>query len=165
MSGKDIANMDLRQVAWADLLRTHAHLVRVIDAELVGKKLLPLDWYDVLLTLARAKGQKLKLSELADRVFLSRSGLTRLVDRLETAGLLARERCEDDRRVQFATLRPAAHDALQKTWPVYESLINEHFGRHMTDDDASVLHGVFSRVAPPPPEISEPVQVGILRRN
>lgn len=163
MASKPLPSLDLRQIAWADLLRAHAHLLRVLDAELVGKDLLPLDWYDVLLTLARSPGQRLRLNELADRVFLSRSGLTRLVDRLEKANLLKREPCPDDRRGHFAVLLPAAHTAMQKTWPTYEQLINQHFGRHLSDAEAQTFHDVFARIAPPPADVSGPVQVGVKR--
>jgi DNA-binding MarR family transcriptional regulator len=164
MAAKLLPSLDLRQIAWADLLRAHAHLLRMLDEKLVGQDLLPLDWYDVLLTLARAPGQRLRLSELADRVFLSRSGLTRLVDRLEKANLLKREPCPDDRRGHFAVLLPAAEVAMQKTWPTYEHLINQHFGRHLSDAEAATLHDVFARIAPPPAEVSEPVQVGVKRK-
>ena len=156
--------LDLRQSVWSDLLRTHAALLRRIDARLAEAKLLPVDWYDVLITLARSPGQKLRLSELADRIYLSRSGLTRLVDRLEKAKLLTREPCPDDRRGYFAVLLPAAHAAMQKTWPTYERLINEHFGRHLSEEEAATLHAVFTRIAPPPAEVSEPVQISVKQR-
>ena len=165
MASKPLPPLDLRQIAWSDLLRANAHLLRVLDAELASKDLLPLEWYDVLLTLARSPGQKLRLSELADRVYLSRSGLTRLVDRLEKADLLTREPCPDDRRGHFAVLLPAAHPAMQKTWPTYERLINDHFGRHLSDADAQTLHDIFARIAPPPAEMSGPVQIGVKTRT
>lgn len=165
MASNALPPLDLRQIAWADFLRAHAHMLKVIDVELARQDLLPLDWYDVLLTLARSPGERLRLNELADRVFLSRSGLTRLVDRLEKANLLKREPCPDDRRGHFAVLLPAAHEAMRKTWPTYERLINEHFGRHMSDAEATTLHEVFGRIAPPPAEASEPVQVGVRRKG
>jgi DNA-binding MarR family transcriptional regulator len=161
MDPKPAPPLDLRQVVWADLLRVHARVRQAIDAELVAGKLLPLDWYDLLLTVARSPGQKLRLSELAERVFLSRSGLTRLVDRLESAGLLGREPCPDDRRGHFAVLLPPAHAAMRKTWPTYQRLIAEQVGRHMSDEEAKTLHHVFARIAPPPPDVTGPVQVRV----
>ena len=84
--------------AWRGLLRVHASLTKALDAELMREHGLPLSSYEVLLFLADAPDGRLRMSDLADGVLLSRSGLTRLVDRMERDGLLRRERCEDDAR-------------------------------------------------------------------
>ncbi len=86
------------------MLRAHASLVRTLDAELAREHDLPLSSYEVLLYLNDADGGRTRMSELADSVLLSRSGLTRLVDRLERDGLLKRERCESDQRGLFAEI-------------------------------------------------------------
>src|SRR5919201_2367484 len=90
--------------AWRGLLRVHDHLTRTLDAELTSAHQLPLPSYEVLLFLARAENGRLRMSELADSVLLSRSGLTRLVDRLEREGLLERVRCRHDARGLFAAI-------------------------------------------------------------
>jgi DNA-binding MarR family transcriptional regulator len=92
--------------AWRGLLRAHAGLTRELDAELTREHDLPLSSYEVLLFLADAEDGRMRMSELADSVLLSRSGLTRLVDRLERQGLLKRERCESDARGLFAEITP-----------------------------------------------------------
>ena len=84
--------------AWRGLLRVHARLTKALDAELLREHDLPLSSYEVLLFLADAPDGRLRMAELAEGVLLSRSGLTRLVDRMEREGLLRRERCEDDAR-------------------------------------------------------------------
>src|SRR5689334_8419202 len=84
--------------AWSVLLATQATLVERIESALAAMELPPLAWYDVLWALERAEGGRLRMHELAQRVVLSRSNLTRLADRLEGAGLTLRERCPDDRR-------------------------------------------------------------------
>ena len=86
------------------MLRAHSALVRTLDAELVREHDLPLSSYEVLLFLNDAPDGRMRMSELADSVLLSRSGLTRLVDRLERDGLLRRERCESDARGLFAEI-------------------------------------------------------------
>jgi DNA-binding MarR family transcriptional regulator len=122
------------------------------------RSLLSLEHYDVLLCLKRAPGgeTRLRLSELAKAVTLSRSGLTRLVDRLEKAGLLRREACPSDRRGAFAVLTPKGSDALRRTWPAYARAIQEHFARHLSDEEAAVLARAFGRIlralATPGPE-------------
>jgi DNA-binding MarR family transcriptional regulator len=92
--------------AWRGLLRAHAALTRELDAELTREHDLPLSSYEVLLFLADSEDGRMRMSELADSVLLSRSGLTRLVDRLERDGLLKRERCESDARGLFAEITP-----------------------------------------------------------
>src|SRR5215216_7755794 len=84
--------------AWRGLLRVHSALVKALDAELLGAHDLPLTSYEVLINLQAAPGRRRRMAELADGVLLSRSGLTRLVDRMERDGLLVRRRCEEDQR-------------------------------------------------------------------
>ena len=100
------------------MLRAHAGLTRELDAELTREHDLPLSSYEVLLFLADAEDGRMRMSELADSVLLSRSGLTRLVDRLERQGLLKRERCESDARGLFAEITPEGRrvfDAARQT--------------------------------------------------
>ena len=104
--------------AWRGMLRAHAELTRELDAELAREHNLPLSSYEVLLFLADAPDGRMRMAELADSVLLSRSGLTRLVDRLEREGLLKRERCESDARGYFAELTPKGRrlfDAARRT--------------------------------------------------
>src|SRR5919199_1762785 len=93
--------------AWRGMLRIHAMLTKALDAELEAAHGLPLSSYEVLLHLGDAEGQRMRMSDLAATVILSRSGLTRLVDRLEREGLIARESCASDARGSFATLTAA----------------------------------------------------------
>src|SRR5918999_6567285 len=90
--------------AWRGLLRVHTALVRELDAELYAAHALPLSSYDVLIYLRSAPGKRLRMAELADSVLLSRSGVTRLVDRLEREGLITRDACVDDGRGCYAVL-------------------------------------------------------------
>ena len=103
--------------AWRAFLRAHAVLTEVLDRELQETLDLPLAFYDVLLNINEGDGQ-LRMHDLADRVMLSRSGLTRLVDRLQREGLLKRERCESDARGYFAEITPKGRrlfDAARRT--------------------------------------------------
>ena len=104
------------------------------------------DLYDVLLGLERAPEQRLRLSELADHVVRSRSGLTRLVDRLEKQGLLRRERCPEDRRGAYAVLTDAGREALGRAWPVYRDAIQRHFASHLQGKEAGVIRQALARV-------------------
>src|SRR6266545_4811090 len=89
--------------AWRAFLRAQAALIRTLDRELEAEQGLPITFFDVLVQLSQAGG-RLRMSELADAVLLSRSGVTRLVDRMVRAGLVRREACPTDRRSMYATL-------------------------------------------------------------
>ncbi|MBI1877180.1 MAG: MarR family transcriptional regulator, partial [Chloroflexi bacterium] len=110
---------DLQLAAWRGFIKSHATLIAAIDRQLVEANCLPLHWYDVLIELVEAPEQRLRMHELATRVVLSRSGLTRLIDRLEQEGLLRREPDSTDRRGAFAILTERGREALQQSWPVY----------------------------------------------
>jgi DNA-binding MarR family transcriptional regulator len=109
---------DEELAAWRGMLRAHAELTKELDAELAREHDLPLSSYEVLLYLADAPDGRMRMAELADSVLLSRSGLTRLVDRLQREGLLKRERCESDARGYFAEITPKGRrlfDAARRT--------------------------------------------------
>jgi DNA-binding MarR family transcriptional regulator len=139
---------ETRLAAWRGLLNAHAAVVAAIERDLAAAEgaYLPLTWYDVLLALVESPEHRLRLHELARRVVLSRSGLTRLVDRLEVAGLLRREPDSTDRRGAFAVLTEAGRDALRRTWPAYAAGIMEHFARHLSEAEARVIATALERV-------------------
>lgn len=137
---------EARLGAWRTFITAYAAVIERIERELASEDRLPLGHYDVLLALSEAPGRRLRMSELAQAVVLSRSGLTRLVDRLERAGLLRRERCDDDRRGCFAVLTGEGLKVLRRSWPVYARGIDEHFGRHLGDEEVRVLGESLGRV-------------------
>ncbi len=137
---------ELHLAAWRAFLNTHAVLTNRIDHELAAAKVLPLSWYDVLLVLYEAPGRRLRMHEIASAIVLSRSGLTRLIDRLEAEGLLFRERSGTDRRGAYAVLTDKGLVALRQAWPVYSRGIAEHFARFLSNEEASMLADVFQRV-------------------
>ncbi|MER3418594.1 MAG: MarR family transcriptional regulator, partial [Chloroflexota bacterium] len=98
---------DPRLGAWRAFLEAHARLARRLDDELRAGHGISLAEYDALLQLARAPGRRLRMNQLADRVILSRSGITRLVDRLVAAGLVERTTCSTDARGAEAVLTEA----------------------------------------------------------
>lgn len=144
--GMDTKLEQPRLIAWRSFLSAHAALINQIEHELQEAEVVALAWYDVLLALYEAPNQRLRMNELASAIVLSRSGLTRLVDRLEAEGLLTRERCGTDRRGAFAVLTDKGLAALRRTWPVYEKGIVEHFARYVSDEEVHVLTEVFQRV-------------------
>src|SRR5215212_10662860 len=100
--------------AWRGFLRVHSALAKQLDAQLEAEHDLPLSSYEVLISLRGADGRRLRMAELADRVLLSRSGMTRLVDRLERDGLLVRDTCSSDARGCYAVLTDAGDEMLAR---------------------------------------------------
>lgn len=137
---------DAGLAAWEAFILAHAAVVGRIDRDVSRHDVVSLTWYDVLVALANAPGHRLRLNELADRVVLSRSGLTRLVDRIEQAGLIRREPAPGDRRGAFAVLTREGAAAQRAAWPCYASAIARHFSRHLSDEEKLVLAKALRRV-------------------
>ena len=138
---KDLDSAELD--AWRTFITVHGVLIEMLDRELVAADCIPLHWYDVLVELVEAPERRLRMHQLAEQVVLSRSGLTRLVDRLEAAGLLTRERDGTDRRGAYAVLTEQGYQALRKAWPVYARGIRAHFARHLHEAELHTLtHGL-----------------------
>ena len=140
---------DWRVGIWRSFLRAHAGIVRELEHELVAETGLPLAWYDVLLQLAEAPKRRLRMAELADRVLLSRSGLTRLVDRLQAEGLVRRERSLDDARGTFTVLTLAGLDRLRAAAPTHLAGIQQHWLAHFDDLELRQLGELLGRLAGP----------------
>lgn len=136
----------LRNSTWRLFLTAHVRLLDRIEVKLKAADLPPLEWYDVLFTLKQSPEHRLRLNEVADKVLLSRSNLTRLVDRLEAADLLKRERCPSDRRGAFAVLTEAGAAMQQKMWAVYAEGIAEYFGSHLDDEEVKVIQQAMGRI-------------------
>jgi DNA-binding MarR family transcriptional regulator len=132
--------------AWRGLLRTHSALTKALDAELVRAHGLPLSSYEVLLFLADSPEGQMRMSELADGVLLSRSGLTRLVDRMQREGLLRRERCEDDARGWFASITPKGRELFTRARKTHLDGVRERFLSHFTRDELRSLAAFWERI-------------------
>lgn len=134
-------------VAWRQFLRAHATITRALEAELVAEQELSLASYDVLVQLAEAPGRQLRMTELADAVLLSRSGVTRLVDRLEKAGLVSRYPVETDGRGVSAGLTEAGLQRLRIASRTHLAGIATHFAARLAADDLAALERISRRLA------------------
>lgn len=142
--------------AWRAFLRAHATVVDRLDHELQAEQDLPLTWYEVLFHLERAPDHRLRLSDLASRLLLSRSGITRLVDRMVTAGAIERQACPTDRRGAFAALTPEGLTRLRQARPVHLRGIEEHFARHLRPEEVDLVRTVLERVVAAGAGVSAP---------
>ncbi len=134
--------------AWRGLLRAHAALVKALDAELEERQGLSLSSYEVLIFLRKAPGHRMRMSDIADQVLLSRSGVTRLVDRLERDGLLRRDTCSSDGRGCFAALTDRGRQTLDAVRPTHHAGVRERFLSHFSDAELALLTEFWERVAP-----------------
>jgi DNA-binding MarR family transcriptional regulator len=141
---------DQHLAAWRAFLKAHATIVDKIDRDLVAAERLPLSSYDVLIELYEAPERRLRMHELAERVVLSRSGLTRLVDRLEAEGLLVRDRSSTDRRGAYAVITVKGITALRRAWPVYAQGIMQYFAQFLSLEEAQVIEKAFERILEAP---------------
>jgi DNA-binding MarR family transcriptional regulator len=140
--------------AWRGLLRVHSALVKALDAELLAAHSLPLTSYEVLINLQAAPGRRRRMAELADGVLLSRSGMTRLVDRLEREGLLERDACTDDGRGTYAVLTDKGEALLSEARRTHLDGVRERFLGHFEPDELRMLAGLWDRVLPGSADLS-----------
>ena len=134
--------------AWRGLLRVHSALVKALDAELLAGHDLPLTSYEVLINLQAAPDHRRRMAELAEGVLLSRSGMTRLVDRLEREGLLERDACDSDGRGTFAVLTDKGEALLSQARRTHLDGVRERFLRHFSPAELEQLAGYWNRVLP-----------------
>jgi DNA-binding MarR family transcriptional regulator len=136
--------------AWRALLNAHAALVGKIEEALAEASLPPLAWYDVLWAIRRAPDRRIRMAELAESLTISRGGLTKLFDRLESAGLVRREPAADDGRSFFAVITPAGNRMLRRMWPVYARVLREAFVSVVSPREAKTIGTALGRAAATP---------------
>jgi len=134
--------------AWRGLLRAHACLAKRLDTALDHAHGLPLTSYEVLHRLEEAPRGRMRMNELAEQAQLSRSGLTRLVDRLERDELLERCSCQHDARGAYACLTGMGRERLQEARGTHLRVMREHFFSHFSEAELSVLADMWERIAP-----------------
>ena len=142
----DHTRRELATSAWGALLQTHAALVPSIDQHLQAEGGLPLSWYDVLLELAAEPQRRLRMTDLGERVVLSRTRVSRLVEDLVRAGLVARESNPDDARSAYAVLTDQGLARYRQAAPVYLRAIDQHFASHLTDGELRTISRALGRI-------------------
>ncbi|HEX3219946.1 MAG TPA: MarR family transcriptional regulator [Candidatus Limnocylindria bacterium] len=137
---------DPRLNAWRTFLHAHAQVRRQLERELQAEQSMGLGEYELLLILAYSHHRRLRMSELATTLSLSRSGATRLIDRLEAGGLVRRESCDTDRRGQWAALTDDGYARLRGASPTHLRGVAEHFLDLIPPADLDALSRILDRV-------------------
>lgn len=131
--------------AWSGLLRLHAALVPLIDADLKRAAGMPLSWYDVLLELNAAPQRRLRMRELGEAAVLSRTRVSRVVDELVATGYVKRTPNPDDGRSAFTELTESGRKAFRRAAPVYLDRIRAHLGARLKEKDAADLRRILDQ--------------------
>jgi DNA-binding MarR family transcriptional regulator len=133
--------------AWRGLLRAHASLAKRLEGRLEREHGLQLSSYEVLQHLMDAPAGRMRMCDLAEQAQLSRSGLTRLVDRLERDELLGRCTCEHDARGAYACLTERGRDRLSAARGTHRAVVREHFLSHFSEPELEALGQMWDRIA------------------
>lgn len=143
----EVALDDPRLRAWRAFLFAQAAVLRELETEMLAEERISLGEYDALVQLAVPADRRLRMSELAERLVISRSGVTRLVDRLESQGLVARSQCTPDGRGAYAVLTTAGLERLRDAVPSHLRHVEEHFLAHIPAEDLAVIERAMTTVA------------------
>jgi DNA-binding MarR family transcriptional regulator len=144
------------QRAWRALVHAIEVITRVLDRDLLEAEGLSLNEYSVLAALSEQPGRSMRMSALANEVWVSVSGMTRVVDRLARQGLVERIRAETDGRGQLAVLTPAGFTRLERAYPTHLASVREHVMDHLADLDLAAFSQAMSSIATA--EIGPPVR-------
>jgi DNA-binding MarR family transcriptional regulator len=134
-----------RQV-WESFIHAHAAVFKRLEDEIKREAGIGLSWFDVLIHLAWADAGRMNLQDLTNSLLLTQSSVSRLVDRMETAGLVRKEMSNADRRAVLVSLTPAGRAAFRRAYRVHLRGIEEHFTQHVTADEAASMTEALRKV-------------------
>jgi DNA-binding MarR family transcriptional regulator len=153
MSGQLLSEQEIGTDAFVALVRAHATVTRQLNAQLAADHGLTISDFEVLLRLARAPEHRLRRVDLAQQVVLTPSGITRLLDGLESQGWVDRASCSEDRRVVYAVITAAGLAKLQEARSTHVPQIEEHFARRLPRDDLASLVGLLGKLGDEGPDL------------
>src|SRR5437899_301160 len=133
--------------AWVAFLAAHKALETILSRELESACGLPLTWFDALAQLRRAPAQRLTMTQLASAILFSKSGLTRLIDRMEEAGLVQRLARPGDRRSLHIALADAGAEKYRQALPIHLETVRRHFAAYIQDSEAVAVESALERIA------------------
>jgi DNA-binding MarR family transcriptional regulator len=131
--------------AWTRLVRAQRAVLAAVEAELKAAGFPPLAWYDVLLELSR-KTEGLRPFALEQELLLAQYNLSRLIDRLEAAGYVARKDCPEDGRGQVVAITASGRALVKRMWPTYRAAIRRHVGAKLSEDEAGRLATLLGKL-------------------
>lgn len=136
-----------RMNSWGAFLTAHRALETILSRELESACGLPLTWFDALVQLRKAPDRRLTMTELASALLFSKSGLTRLIDRMEEAGLVQRLARPGDRRSLHIALADAGEAKYRQALPIHLDHVKRYFAAHIEDGEAAAVESALVRIA------------------
>lgn len=140
----DDALTDAHIAAWARMVRATQSVIQAVEDALKRAGLPPLAWYDLLLELRRADPAGLRPVQLQDEMLVPQSNMSRLLDRVEAAGHIARQPCDDDGRGQIVRITTSGQDLLRRMWPVYREVLARRFALTVPEAEARHLAEILA---------------------
>ena len=137
-------------------MRLQTQILNQVETQFEKAGLIGYRSYEVLVALLYADGHRLRLNELADKVGLTRSGLTRMADRLEKDGFLRRDRSPEDGRGVYAHICPSGREAVRSAWPTYRACVDQWLGQTMDTEERLFLRRLCSRLLNVPEPMADP---------
>jgi DNA-binding MarR family transcriptional regulator len=137
---------DEKFAAWRAFLQAGSTVLKTLAREMEEDQHLPLTWFDVLAWLSRAPEGRLRMQVLANSMYLSNSGLTRLLNRMTSAGLVERQTCAEDRRGWYAVLTAKGREVLERATPGHKRGVQTHFLNHLNDKDIRDLNRITAKI-------------------
>jgi DNA-binding MarR family transcriptional regulator len=132
---------------WLALMQARVALEDTLGTELEAKTDLPLSWFEVLMRLSLAEDGRMRMNDLAGVALLSKSGLTRLCDRIEAAGYIRRVDCPTDRRGVHAEITAEGRAIAERARVVFERAVVEHIGAHLSATEQATLTKALGKLA------------------
>jgi DNA-binding MarR family transcriptional regulator len=146
LTTQEVSEPGLPDTAWVRFLRAHAALTRELSSRLEAVHELTLSDFDVLVQLYYAEGRRMRRIDLARSVLLTASGITRLLDGLESSGLVGKERCDSDARVAYAVLTDAGVKKIEEARDSHLADIEELFGSRFSAQERDQLADLLGRL-------------------
>jgi DNA-binding MarR family transcriptional regulator len=132
--------------AWVRLTRVSQSCLEAVEADLKAAGHPPLVWYDVLLELTRAPEGRLLHNEIGGKILLSKSNVTRVVDRLAAQGFVRRAECPDDRRSAFVVITESGRKLQARMWPDYRASLARYIGERLSEPEARQLAALLAKL-------------------
>ena len=133
------SQLDRADQSWGWLLFAHAKVLDALEADLLEQHDLPLIWFDLLNRLREAPQQRMRMNDLKDASLFTKSGITRLIDRIEATGFVARVRSSQDRRGVYVAITRAGNDKINQVWPDHVASVWKHYGQYLDADDMDAI--------------------------
>lgn len=141
-----MSDREASRLAWGWLLFAHSKVLRALEADMTDQHDLSLLWFDLLNRLREAPEGRLRMNEFQEASVFTTSGLTRLVDRMEHAGFVRRERLAEDRRGVYVVITQEGQEKLNAVFPDHFASIEHHFSRHLTDDEIEAITSAAKKI-------------------